>query len=100
MRLEQSRTAARERCLAAELRLGAHERLLPELHELTARDPHNEELHGLLMTALDRSGQRARALAVYAGVRTRLDETYGLLPSRGCSRLEQEVWGRIPAHQG
>lgn len=102
MRLEQSRTAATERCLAAELRLGAHERLLPELHDLTARHPHNEELHGLLMTALDRSGQRARALAVYAGVRTRLDEAYGLLPSPRLRRLEREMYGRTPApaHRG
>ncbi|MFF3329626.1 BTAD domain-containing putative transcriptional regulator [Streptomyces sp. NPDC002888] len=97
MRLEQSRAGVLERCLATELRLGAHERLLPELAELTTRHPHDEALHALFMTALDRSGHPQGALAVYETVRTRLDEEFGLLPSPDLRRLEREVRTRAAA---
>jgi DNA-binding SARP family transcriptional activator len=94
MRLGQSRAGVLERCLATELRLGAHERLLSELADLTTRRPHDEALHALFMTALERSGRPMGALAVYETVRARLDEQLGLLPSPGLRRLEREVRDR------
>ncbi|MEU2245019.1 AfsR/SARP family transcriptional regulator [Streptomyces sp. NPDC018338] len=94
MRLEQSRTDVLERCLTAEVRLGAGERLLPELSALVEEHPHHEALHGLLMTALARSGRVAGALTVYETVRARLDERFGLLPSPDLRRLGQELQER------
>ncbi|MFE7553245.1 AfsR/SARP family transcriptional regulator [Streptomyces gardneri] len=91
MRLEQSRTDVLERCLTAELRLGAGERLLPELSALAEEHPHHEALHGLLMTALARSGRVSGALSVYETVTARLDERFGLLPSPDLLRLGQEL---------
>lgn len=91
MRLEQSRTDVLERCLTAELRLGAGERLLPELSALAEEHPHHEALHGLLMTALARSGRLTRALTVYDTVAARLDERFGLLPSPDLQRLGEEL---------
>jgi DNA-binding SARP family transcriptional activator len=91
MRLRQSRTSVTERRIAADLRLGAHERLLPELASLTAVHPHDEALQALYMTALDRSGRPEDALAAYDALCRRLDEQYGLLPSLELRRLAAGV---------
>ncbi|MEU9360189.1 AfsR/SARP family transcriptional regulator [Streptomyces sp. NPDC048301] len=91
MRLEQSRLDVLERCLTAEVRLGAGERLLPELTALAEQQPQHEALHGLLMTVLDRVGRTAGALGVYEALRARLDERFGLRPSPGLRRLEREI---------
>ncbi|MGC9381021.1 AfsR/SARP family transcriptional regulator [Streptomyces sp. MH13] len=97
MRLEQSRTGVLERRIAAELRLGAHERLLPELASLTTGHPHHEALQALYMTALDRSGRPGGALAVYDVLCHRLDERFGLLPSLELRRLADDVRARATA---
>lgn len=100
MRLTQSRKDALERCLAAELRLGAHERLLPELADLTGRHPHDEGLHALFVTALSRSGRPESALTVCTSLRSRLDDRFGLLPSPGLRRLERELRARLSTTAG
>jgi len=54
--LNQLRVQAMEWRVEADLRDGAHEQLVPELRDLTARHPLREHFHGQLMLALYRCG--------------------------------------------
>lgn len=91
MRLEQSRLVTVERRIDADLRLGRHTELLPELTELTARHPHHEGLHSQAMVALYRSGQQASALDVYLRLRLRLVTDLGVEPTPQLQRLHQAM---------
>lgn len=59
---------------------GWHDRALPYLRELAAREPLNERAQAGLMVALAGTGQQAEALNVYAEVRRRLDDQLGVIP--------------------
>jgi DNA-binding SARP family transcriptional activator/DNA-binding XRE family transcriptional regulator len=59
---------------------GWHERALPHLRTLCARDPYNEQAHAQLMAALATTGQQAAALRVFSEIRHRLDRTFGIRP--------------------
>ncbi|AXG81983.1 AfsR/SARP family transcriptional regulator [Streptomyces paludis] len=91
MRLEESRLGTVERRIDADLRLGRHTELIPELTELTARHPQHEGLHSQAMVALYRSGRQASALDVYRGLRVRLIEELGVEPSPQMQRLHQAM---------
>ncbi|MER5215116.1 AfsR/SARP family transcriptional regulator [Streptomyces sp. NPDC002838] len=91
MRLEESRLGTVERRIDADLRLGRHSELLPELTELTARYPQHEGLHSQAMLALYRSGRQASALDVYHKLRIRLIEGLGVEPSPQVQRLHQAM---------
>ncbi len=58
-RLEESRIAAIEERIAAELALGRHRELVPELETLIGHHPYRERSWGHLMIALYRSGRQA-----------------------------------------
>src|SRR5207247_1744531 len=74
-RPEALRHVALEQRFEAELALGRHRELLPELERVVAAEPLRERLRGQLILALYRSGRQAHALAVYAdGRRTLVDE--------------------------
>jgi DNA-binding SARP family transcriptional activator len=60
---------------------GAPFRALRPLHELCAREPLHEQAHAQLMLALAAGGEQAAALAVFAGLRHRLDTELGVRPS-------------------
>jgi peptide/nickel transport system substrate-binding protein len=96
-RLEELRRAAVEDRLDAELRLGRHAQLVPELEQLVRDDPLRERLRGLLMLALYRSGRQADALAVYADTRRTLVDELGIEPSRSLQQLEQAILRQDPA---
>src|SRR5438552_3671291 len=64
-RLEELRLSAVEERLDADLALGGHAELVPELHALVAGHPHRERLRAQLMLALYRSGRQAEALDGY-----------------------------------
>lgn len=49
-------------CLQTGLRLGEHERLIPELADLAAADPLDERIAGLLMIAYYRSGRDRKSV--------------------------------------
>ena len=73
-RLAGLRLSATEDRIEAELALGHHSALVPELEVLVAREPTRERLGGQLMLALYRSGRQADALAAYRAARSALVE--------------------------
>ena len=90
-RLEELRTAAREELIQADLELGRHSRLIPELEALVAAHPLRERLRGQLMLALYRSGRQAEALEAYRAARETLVEELGIEPSPELQELEQAI---------
>jgi DNA-binding SARP family transcriptional activator/ABC-type transport system substrate-binding protein/streptogramin lyase len=96
-RLEELRLVAVEERIEAELALGQHDKLVPELEALTAKYPLRERLRGQLMLALYRSGRQAEALRVYTETRRRLVDELGIEPSQSLRDLEQAILRQDPA---
>ncbi|MBO2460783.1 AfsR/SARP family transcriptional regulator [Actinomadura violacea] len=96
-RLAEARFAALRDRIDAELRLGLHAALVPELSALTARHPLREELWERLMTALYRSGRQADALRAFRGARRVLAEEAGLDPGPGLRELQRAILAGDPA---
>jgi DNA-binding SARP family transcriptional activator len=88
-RLEDARLAALEDRIEADLLIGRHAELVPELEQLVAREPYRERLHGQLMLALYRAGRQADALEHYRRTRETLVDELGIEPSRELQELEQ-----------
>ncbi|WP_433462909.1 BTAD domain-containing putative transcriptional regulator [Spirillospora sp. CA-128828] len=80
-RLDSLRRTALEERLDAELALGRHAELIPELRALAAGDPLHEPVIALLMRALYAAGRQAEALALYEDARRALEEGLGVDPS-------------------
>jgi DNA-binding SARP family transcriptional activator/ABC-type branched-subunit amino acid transport system substrate-binding protein len=89
--LEEIRLAALEERNEAELALGHHEALVPELEALVAAHPLRERLLGQLMLALYRSGRQAEALHAYERGRQLLATELGLAPSAGLQQLHRQI---------
>jgi DNA-binding SARP family transcriptional activator len=81
-RLEELRLAALEERIEADLALGRHDELVPELEALVRAHPLQERLRAQLMLALYRSGRQADALDAYQQARRTLAEDLGLEPGR------------------
>ncbi len=96
-RLEELRLHARERRIDAELALGRHRALVPELDELVAAHPLHERLGAQLMLALYRSARQADALAAFRATRATFRQELGLEPSPALRRLEQAILVQDPA---
>ncbi|MGI5330781.1 AfsR/SARP family transcriptional regulator [Actinomadura nitritigenes] len=96
-RLAEARLAALRDRIDAELRLGRHAALVPELSALTARHPLREELWERLMTALYRSGRQADALRAFGDARRVLAEEAGLDPGPGLRDLQRAILAGDPA---
>ncbi|MBV8987583.1 MAG: AfsR/SARP family transcriptional regulator, partial [Solirubrobacterales bacterium] len=90
-RLEELRLLALEDRVDAELALGRHADLCPELSTLASEYPLRERLRGQLMLALYRSGRQAEALAAYRQTSEMLREDLGLDPSRALQQLERSI---------
>ena len=60
--------------------IGWHERLLPHLRDMCAREPFHEQAHAQLMTALAATGQQASAVQVFWQLKGRLDRELGIRP--------------------
>ncbi|MEW2288580.1 AfsR/SARP family transcriptional regulator [Streptomyces sp. NPDC047841] len=91
VRLEEKRMTVLEQRIDADLALGHHGELVPELSVLTARHPMHETFCAQLMTALYRSGGAWRALEAYQRLRSAMVEELGLEPSQRLKRLHQAV---------
>jgi WD40 repeat protein/DNA-binding SARP family transcriptional activator len=98
-RLEELRLSALEERIEAELELGKHTELVPELETLTAEQPLRERLRSQLMLALYRSGRQAEGLEVYRSTRTLLREELGLEPGVELRELERAMLSQDPSLQ-
>ena len=96
-RLEELRLVALENRIEADLALGRHAELVPELEALVAEHPTRERLRGQLMLALYRSGRQSEALESYQDARRTLDEELGLEPGPELQQLEREILAQDPA---
>jgi YVTN family beta-propeller protein len=90
-RLEELRVAAVEERIEAELELGRHAALVPELEALVAENPLRERLRGQLMIALYRGGRQADALEGYRETRGLLAEELGLEPGPALKEVERAI---------
>ena len=99
-RLEELRLSALETRIDADLHVGRHAELIPELERVLADQPTREPIAGQLMTALYREGRQADALDVYHRTRSRLAEDLGLEPGPALKTLQDQVLSQDPAlHQ-
>jgi DNA-binding SARP family transcriptional activator len=96
-RLQQLHLQALEWRIEADLHEGRHERLIPELRELTARHPHREHLHSQLMLALVRSGRQAEALDAFQSARFALADELGIDPGDELRQLHGRILAQDPA---
>ena len=90
-RLEEERLGAVEARLEAELALGRHAELIPELEALVGEHPFRERLRGQQLLALYRSGRQAEALEAYASARRTLVEELGVEPAPALQELERAI---------
>ena len=96
-RLEETRVAALEERIEADLACGRHAELIAELDALTREHPLSEGLRAQQIVALYRAGRQADALAAYREMRERLIEELGAEPGPALRRLEQAVLEHDPA---
>jgi DNA-binding SARP family transcriptional activator len=96
-RLEELRLGALEARVEADLALGRHAELVPELESLVREHWLRERLRGQLMLALYRCGRQADALEVYRSGRRLLDEELGLQPDDELQRLERAILNHDPS---
>ena len=90
-RLEEQRLDALEQRIDADLALGRHAALVPELEALVAEHPYRERLRAQLMLALYRSGRQADALGAYQAARRTLADELGLEPGPELRELEAAI---------
>jgi DNA-binding SARP family transcriptional activator len=90
--------AAMEDRIEAELALGRHAELVPELQALVTAHQLRERLHGQRMLALYRSGRQGEALEAYRRTRETLAEELGIDPSptQQCLELSDLVGDTRP----
>jgi ABC-type transport system substrate-binding protein/DNA-binding SARP family transcriptional activator/streptogramin lyase len=89
--LGEVRLVAIEDWAAAELALGHHSALVPQLASLEAAHPLRERLAALRMVALYRSRRQAEALTVYEEARRRLAEELGVSPGEELRSLHERI---------
>jgi YVTN family beta-propeller protein len=95
--LEEWRVSALEQRVEAELELGLHTELVPELEALVREDPLREHRRAQLMLALYRSGRQADALDAYRTGRKLLADGLGLEPDVELRQLEKAILEQDPA---
>jgi YVTN family beta-propeller protein len=95
-RLEELRLVALEQRVEADLELGEHAALIPELETLVREHPTRERLRAQLILSLYRSGRQADALAGYRDARRALIEELGIEPSRELQELERAILAQDP----
>jgi DNA-binding SARP family transcriptional activator len=96
VRLGKEYWAAIMHCAEAELRLGRHRQLVPELLGLSVAEPHDEHVAGLLMCAYYGAGQIDKAMEVYPQFRARSVADLGAEPSARLAEIHRRVLTRDP----
>jgi DNA-binding SARP family transcriptional activator len=95
--LEELRVGCREELVDAQLALGRHAEVVPELEALIAEHPLSERPRRQLMLALYRCGRQADALEAYQQARHMLVENLGIEPGADMRALEQAILRQDPA---
>jgi DNA-binding SARP family transcriptional activator len=95
-RLEELRISANEARIEADLALGRHALLVPELQALVAAHPLRERLRAQLMLALYRCGRQADALDVFQEARRALVDGLGIDPGPALQQLEHAILNQDP----
>ena len=90
-RLDELELTIREELIDAELELGRHVDVVPDLERLIAAHPYRERPRGQLMLALYRSGRQAESLQVFQEARRVLVDELGIDPSEQLQELEGAI---------
>ena len=96
-RLAELRINALEEKNDADLALGRHAELVPELEALVREHPLRERLRAQLMLALYREGRQAEALDAYRQARRTLVDEVGIEPGPALQELERAILQQDPA---
>ena len=91
LRLEEMRLQAVEARVSAELALGRHHRLLPELFALAHEHTGRDRLQAALIGALHRCGRTGEALTAFEHLRRRTRDEFGCEPGAPVRRLREEI---------
>ncbi len=94
--IEEMMLAARADRLEADLALGRHLDVVPELESLKTAFPLNERILSLAAIALYRSGRQAEALDSIANLRHGLSTELGIEPGPAIRRLEEQILEQDP----
>jgi DNA-binding SARP family transcriptional activator/tetratricopeptide (TPR) repeat protein len=94
--LEEMRLTATEDKADAELTLGRHAQVIPDLAALARECPYRERVSGLLMLALYRAGRQAEALSMYDEVRHLLATELGVDPGPQLRDLHLRILNADP----
>jgi DNA-binding SARP family transcriptional activator/DNA-binding beta-propeller fold protein YncE len=95
-RLGELRMTAVERRIEADLALGHHREVVPELEALIREHPLRERFRAQLMVALYRSGRQADALEAYRAGRRRSIDELGLEAGPELRSLEAKILAGSP----
>ncbi|GAB3418787.1 BTAD domain-containing putative transcriptional regulator [Flindersiella endophytica] len=98
-RLDERRLGALEDRIEADLLVGEHRAVVPELQDLAAQHPLRERLRGLLMRALHADGRPAEALVAYEEIRRLLADELGTDPSEELAAIHQALLRGDQPHQ-
>ena len=90
-RLEELELTAREDLVDAELEVGRHADVVPDLEVLIAGHPYRERPRAQPMLALYRAGRQAEALEVFHEARRLLVDELGLEPGAELQELERAI---------
>jgi tetratricopeptide (TPR) repeat protein len=93
---DAQRLQAIEWRLEAELHLGRHDELVPDLEKLIKEHPLRERFRAQLMLALYRCGRQSDALAVYRDARDALATELGIDPGEHLRQLHQQILAADP----
>ncbi|MFD0417883.1 BTAD domain-containing putative transcriptional regulator [Streptomyces sp. NPDC127108] len=96
-RLAELRAAALEERVQADLDLGRHQEVVPELMRLVGDFPLRERFAALLMLALYRCGRQGDALGVYRRTRRGLREELGVDPGAEVRELHGRILTSAPS---
>ena len=90
-RLEELKLSCREELIDAELALGRHQQLMPDLEAFVREQPLRERARGQLMLALYRCGRQAEALADFREARRKLIDELGVEPGVALRELHDAI---------
>jgi DNA-binding SARP family transcriptional activator/tetratricopeptide (TPR) repeat protein len=96
-RLDLLRQRIRGALSEARLAAGDHVLLVPELEQMVADHPLNEQVHAQLIVALYRCGRQADALSAYQRLRATLAEELGIDTSQPLRDLETAILRQDPS---